>query len=267
MNGVITGGNIKFAPTLEAMALSLQEQGISLLVKDHGLGQPLRDKLAGYGAIVEEDYTTYSTSLKDITRASGTIPKETWIKPLLCLSSPFERSLWLDADTVPLRDTHKLFEKGSFVTRDHFIPQSLAEYTGRLLARALNKQFIAKYSRINAGVIGFCPADPWLAEWARLCAEIIQDRKLTRLCVGLDQSVLVTVLCERTLPMPRLLRNSAMNYPVDGFGYKSTHSRLEYPADGKALLAMVRERHQRQLVVHWMGPNKRLGRPSRKGVA
>lgn len=260
--GVLTAANSQFFPTLHAMALSLSEQSIALAVVDHGLTPEQRATLVELGVAIQGGEHQVDHDLQAVERHYRHTPGSAinaWHKPAICQSSPFERTVWIDADAIPLRDTQSLLDAGTFLTRDAYVTQEWAETVYRKTARLFSGQRtmpnFARVCRINNGVFGFARGDQLIDEWVDATRHIMAHPKISRLCVCRDQSSMIAVLASRRTA-PTIVDDPQWNYPADGLMHADAHNRLPCPLGGYELLRVARERHPKALVVHWMGPNK-----------
>ena len=110
--------------------------------------------------------------------------RNAWLKkPLACLKSPFQRTLWIDLDCEIRGSLEPLFAyadppPGLAMAKDQHDPPD-------------------PYPIYNSGVIAFRPDAPILQEWARWCVE----RNST---LRGDQEVFSQLVGEQKIPIPEL---------------------------------------------------------------
>ena len=122
-----------------------------------------------------------------------------WCKPEYMLQSPFDNTLWIDADAVVVRDFDEIFEKinqGLFFTRDHFAPITCLNdkelYEQHPVPESEEHDQIA----INSGVFGYSKErDNYILEAWHKNVEIVKNNPGLKNYIRLyDQGVLIWTL-------------------------------------------------------------------------
>ena len=109
--------------------------------------------------------------------------REAWFKkPMACLLSPFELSLWLDLDTEVCASLNILFAEWE---------------SGIELAIVRGEPWFSRYQIFNSGVFLFHQESSFLKEWNRLCQEKNE-------AVMGDQDILTELILEGKIPFKEL---------------------------------------------------------------
>jgi len=179
----------------------------------------------------------------------------------VCLASPFERTLWIDADAVPIRGLHEMFEllaEGPWVAQEDYVTHKRAAeiYTPNVVevCGELPEHF-PEVSYIGAGVMGFNHGDPWLTEWQAMCERFIASDSLLANCRCSDQNALVTLLSQKPDVGPRVITDRRCNWAANGLAIQHVTRRKRYDWTTN-LLPEFREDHPEAYVVHWCGRPK-----------
>lgn len=264
IEGVLTGANADFWPTLKVHVTACLEADTLVAVADHGLAESQRRWLTERGITILDGPFTYSLDL--YSTANQHAPNvmsaiEAWYKPLVCQASPFDRTIWIDADAVPIRgipELFQLFNAGSWVTRENWVTPEQAHRLYQPSVRDVLGHIPPHYGQvcgINNGVFGFHRGDAWLREWRDLCERFLSDPKLLANCKCRDQTALIAVLARDRSNVPRIIDDRRMNWPANGLGFHDRLRRKRYEWDGD-VLESLRADHHDALVVHWMGRPK-----------
>ena len=262
--GILTGANREFWPTLRVHVTACLESHVDVAVADHGLDQSQRQWLEAQGATLLDGPFTYSCDLYSTAKHHAACVMsaiEAWWKPLVCLASPFDRTLWIDADAVPIRgiaEMFDLFEDGPWLTRESWVTPDQARRLYEPSVRDVLGHIPPHYSEVcgvNNGVFGFHRGDAWLREWRDLCERFLSDPKLLANCKCRDQTALITVLARDACNVPRIIDDRRVNWPANGLGFQDRLSRKRYDWGGD-VLESLRADHHDALVVHWMGRPK-----------
>ena len=268
MDGVMTGATADYWPTLRLLAYACREARTDLAVWDFGLTDSQRAALLGMGRVwISKNYRTYARSLAEIEADRGNVGirvSETWLKPMLCVDSPFRTTVWIDADAVPIRGLYRLMERaaeGPFLTADSFVSPQYAYDTYVPLLQALYGRVPENYERVyrcNTGVFGFHSAAPFLEQWERTGRDIAGWPNLARLCGLGDQAMLVAMMSILPDMAPPMIEDPAWNCPANGLQIENRKHRVRYRMDQpvEAVFDALRYDHRRALVVHWMGHPK-----------
>lgn len=253
--GVLTGAKAAYWPTLAALALACREESVPLAVADHGLTPDQVQVLTADGVLVTPHACPDVLAPARGNHRPPSAP-EAWLKPRVCLQSPFERTVWIDADAVPVRDVRGLFELPCpWLTRDWWcnVGSTRTRY-GKLLAALGLPLADPRTLHVNSGVFSFHHGDLWILDWATMCDRILLSPDLLRLCGPRDQSALVAVLAQGN--GPPLSDDRTLNYPANGLPSVRMHERRRYPTDPAVMLSAVRADHPKARVVHWLGKLK-----------
>lgn len=261
--GILTGAKAAFWPTLAALVSSCLEAKVEISVVDCGLRLRHRRWLASKGVSLLPAPCDIRATLSGLRRRNrGMSDIAAWLKPAICLNSPYEDTVWIDADAVVTRDHHELFrllDEGSWVASEKWVDSAdLPDLYRDLLQLRLGgaPAPFAQACKISTGAFGFRRDDEWLASWRDVCAELMQDVRALPLCRCRDQSALVMMYCSALdLEMPRVIDDDRFNYPANGLKREDRFKRKRYPLDAN-LLSAVRDDHPHAIVVHWMGRPK-----------
>ncbi len=264
--GVLTAANSRYWPTLRLLAEAVRGANESLAVVDHGLTAKQSRWLAQQGVILHrvagpDDWSAPPRGSQPLEPPSH---PNAWLKPWLCVHSPFESTVWIDADAVPLRGLERMFE---YVSRDAWL--TLESWTSASSARKLYEPLLRRVlgrlpqrfhnaHRINTGVFGFRNGDLWLSHWWRSCRTIASDPALLSLCRLRDQAALVASLCQLPAGVdpPRIQLDRGLNWPVNDCQSSTRRGRKRYSWRDPKLLDRLRREHPQVSVVHWMGNPK-----------
>ena len=188
-----------------------------------------------------------------------------WDKPAICLTSPFEQTIWIDADAVLLRHIDRMFDyltEGPWVSRENFISEV---YGRKLYLRMAHRiygripPFYPQASKINTGVFAFSRGDQWIKDWATWCDRILADSALKIECYLHDQHALVALLCDpKFVDRPEIHEDRSLNCPANNLNYKQCSQRKQYPWDAEDCLERLRNDHPQASIVHWLGRPKPL---------
>lgn len=265
-NGILTAANSRYWPVLRLQVQATIEMGVPLAVVDHGLTGNQRRWLRQQGVLLPEipmprDWDQLGKGKQEIEPVSA---REAWIKPWICKQSPFQKTIWIDADAVPLRGVHRMYElldQGPWLTLESWVTDQSARQMYEPLLHAALGQLPPRFEnahRINTGVFGFDRDDQWLSEWWQMCLTLTSDKQLLRRCRLRDQAALVATLCvgESTIQMPRIMLDRGLNWPVNGCNAARRMRRKRYAWRDKNLLTQIQLDHPEVSVVHWMGTPK-----------
>lgn len=262
--GVLTASNASYWPTLSALALACKEQDFPLAVADHGLQPEQRNELLQLGHVTMLDNTldiNLYAAAKQNTVLRATSSSEAWLKPWICKYSPFNNTVWIDADAIPVFNLKHLFDltavHGSWVTRNHWSGNNPRSYKN--LAQAIGGVDLDRYNvacHINSGVFGYTRDTPWIDVWRETILKMfmldIASTSSTR-----DQAALVMALSSTDTPMPPLLWLDKYNLAANYLPAMQRHDRKNYNGlSGAQLLNATRADHPDAFVVHWMGRPK-----------
>lgn len=263
--GVLTAANNAFWRTLHALVRSCLAQQVPIAVCDHGLSDSHRNWLIASGAKVLPGTHAYTRPLKEIAvdhkNFNPKAPPEAWWKPLVCLDSPFDETIWIDADAILLRGADEMFaaiDEGPWLTRDWWIVSSRAAGLYESLLKAANVPKPSNFPEcvwVNSGVFGFRRGDAWLNGWRDMCQRITSQPKLLEHCRCRDQSALACWLAENQDKAPRYIEDNRWNFPANGLAARDAPNRTTYPPEVDLLTACAVD-HPEAYVVHWLGRPK-----------
>ncbi len=213
--GFLTAGNEAFAPGVRAIVHCLRVQNdLPLAVIDHGFEHDTVAFFRRCGATIIPDWLK-SPAVK--VNGDCKIPARSWQKPEFLKRSPFDETVWIDADAIPVREPARILEllsRGPFLTPETYVSHEGAFNLSRNLLRAVFGKVPDHYrllAPINAGVIGFHRGDAWVEEWSKVNAEIMRTPSWSTLCNCLDQSTLLVTLLKLNGVGPRTLTTTAYN--------------------------------------------------------
>ena len=261
--GIVTGAKAVHWPMLAAIALSTNQHALPLAIADHGLTDAQRRHLKAFAVLW-------------INAPEPTIPKvlpphhaiaepRAWTKPWTCLASPFERSLWIDSDAVPLfrnLDPLHLHAESFLIATDHpWNPHAAGMYHA-LNAACPNLNTTGKPNpaapACNTGIMAWTKGEPILTSWRNHAAMLLAHPNLLHLCGVRDQSAMWLTLRDHeanTGRKPQFL-DDTWNWPADDLPAPQSANRRPIPLDPRKLLETTRQRHPNANVVHWLGRPK-----------
>jgi len=260
--GIVTAASEDYWPCVAALALGAQENGVGFAVADHGFTAWQRQELTRIGARWIEH------PKPDLSQANGSkgiiCDIRCWWKPLVCLASPFEQSIWVDSDAVIVGDLSELFEASKDGLCTAFQQTWMGE-SQRLYRNLADRLFGAagvsaldELAHFNSGVVAWRRGELVLNAWSDWCLRLSQDSELAKLCHVRDQSGHVIACVDNRLKgHPSAIRvGNEWNYPADGLPAKECKSRKRVPLAPAELVRVTRERHPDAKIVHWLGKPK-----------
>ena len=257
LSGIVTGANEKHWPCLGALAIYAAENEIGFAVADHGLRDFQRNELDRIGVQwIKHDYPDLSC-VKNNHKISSEI--KAWWKPWVCLSSPFDRSLWIDSDAVAVGDVTDILRVGKMQisTQDLWTEQGPNIYR-KLVSLVFGDNAIATLESIpsiNSGVFAWTRGEPIIELWSRWCQAMINSPDHISVCRVRDQAGLMLALLDmkmNDIAMPEFLPDE-YNVPADYLPAGKSKYRKPVPLDPYKLLNTTRSRHSDAIVVHWLG--------------
>ncbi|WP_197454673.1 class I SAM-dependent methyltransferase [Stieleria varia] len=264
--GVLTAANSLYWPVLRLLVQATRQMGESIAVVDHGLTTIQRQWLVQEGVLIPEIPmpAEWEQIMEGQQRVELAITPQAWIKPWICMHSPFSKTIWIDSDAVPVRDLHRLFgllDESPWVTLESWISSDIARYLHEPLFHELSGHRPHRFEnahRVNTGVFGFHPDDAWIAKWWEMCMRISSDENLLGKCRLRDQGALVACLCTvaPTVQTPRIQLDRGLNWPVNGVKSQNKGDRRVYDWRDKDLLKQLQADHPDVSVIHWMGTPK-----------
>lgn len=258
--GVITGANATHWPCLAATALTLNRYRIPLAIADHGLTHQQRHALDRF-QVTWIDHPKPRVP-KAMPPAHAVAPQQAYWKPWICLASPWQRSLWIDADAIAL--THLpaaldlqhpeplLTSNDKFTLKSHLLYREFHR-VANLCGPVPDSDTHATI--VNTGVLAWTHGEPLINEWRDATQELIDRPHYHALANCRDQSTMYAVLARRQhygAPLPYYLPHS-WNWPADGLPAPSAGARKRLPVDPYKLLAVTLRRHPQTHIVHWLG--------------
>jgi hypothetical protein len=269
--GVLTACNNSplFERSLPTLVQSCTQKGVPITVVDQGLSPEQRETIASMGANVVKMDVNYDKSMGMISkghRGHPLAPSEAWWKPLVCLQTPYLRTIWIDSDAILLRGQDEMFaaigDRG-WITRDWWDywlerPQRMERLYGAVIKAYHGKAFDPKILRqrcyVNSGVFGFMRGAQWVDEWAHTCGKIIASKHLLKLCNCRDQSGLAVWLATGPEAAPPFIEDERWNYPANGLNCREVAKRKKYEGDN--LLEQLEADHPEAYVAHFLGRPK-----------
>jgi predicted O-methyltransferase YrrM len=257
--GVLTSASSPYWLTLRLQLQACGEAGVDMAVADQGLLPWQVDWLVDHGATVL--MMPGSTELQH-EQANFDLA---WDKPAICRTSPFEETIWIDADAIPLRHLDLMFDylqDGAWISLENYVSELHARQLYLRLLHAIFGHIPAFYSqasRINSGVFGFRQGDQWIKDWGTWCDIILSNPTLKQVCDLHDQHALVAVLCDpQIVDRPKIQDDRSLNCPANGLAIKESSRRKQYPWNADNCLELLRTDHPQASVVHWLGRPKPL---------
>lgn len=230
------------ARTLLATADTLAEAGESFTVFDDGMTEGTVSRLQDLGVDVRVSERGYNVGEK---------AANLWRKPLRCIDSPYEQSVWIDADAI-LLEHQDFFWEGPFVTCE---ASGKSPNTG--LYRPLIKRYFGKlpdrdweiFCIINTGVLGFSKDDKWIYEWSEMCKKLLSSPDLLKLSRCADQDAMILLLLSG-VDEPKIVTDPRWNMAANRLPPHRRFERKQYA--GPNLKERVMNDHGGAFVVHWM---------------
>ena len=266
--GILTAcnDNPMFQRTVRALAESCQELGAPLTVVNHGLRHETETILRFFGAdIVEDtvdDFLDYSL-LDDGFQRKVKAPQKAWKKPLLCKNSPYDYTVWIDADAVLLRGWDKIANMTidrDWVTRDWWTEEARSERLYKEVIESISghyePSFMNERTHINTGVFGFRKDAPWIDRWIETCALLLSTPEHLAACKCRDQSAMAVHMALGSGEKPKFIEDPAFNYPANGLTPNKCRRRKCYKSNEHDFLDAIRGDHPNTYVVHWLGRPK-----------
>lgn len=261
--GIITGATAKHWPHLAAIALAANQHNIPLAIADHGLTETQRQNLNQFA--VRWIHAPHPPIPPAAATAPAIADPKAWAKPWICLASPFDRTLWIDADAIPLLNNLQPLDPNNtafqIATDNPWNPRSAAMYTR--LNHALPNLAAPETPdptapACNTGIIAWTRHDPLITRWANTAEILLSHPELTPLCRVRDQSAMWIAIRDHqteTRQHPSYL-DPTWNWPADGLPATEAKNRLPIPYEPHALLETTRKRHPWANIVHWLGRPK-----------
>ncbi len=259
--GILTAANSDFWPILRHHVRSCREQGFDVTVVNHGLIPRQIAAIASIGGKVIEHprEAKFSLSPRQIREKQdlGNRYELAWYKPLLLQASPFDETLWIDADAIPLRGISNLFDllkDGPFISNDWWCRPWRDMYgtAVRQILGSLPDAFFAS-TWVNSGVFGVRRSDPVICNWIENCHKIMNDDVALAGSPCRDQTALAVTLSKNPELM-RVISDWRINMPVNGLIDHQSSQRKNYNFFGPHVMDRLRNDHPHAWVIHWLGP-------------
>jgi len=256
-SGIVTGASSEHWPCLGAIAIAAAEESLGFAVADHGLEAWQRDELEHLGVRWIEHGRPSLDDAKSHRKSENDL--RAWWKPWICKASPFDLSLWVDADAVLVGDMSELFEKAKL--QPCISTQARWSPSGRVYRPLLQELFpqvdatvSADLLTINSGLLAWSRNEPLIDEWMQYCERIMPTELAGRVIVR-DQAALLCALLRRYLDgdVGVTLLESAWNVPADNLPSGKSKARKPISLDPCELLATAKRRHPDAKLVHWLG--------------
>ena len=261
--GIVTGAKAIHWPVLAAIALSTNQHALPLAIADHGLTDTQRRYLRAFNVLwINAPEPPIPTILPP---HHAIAEPRAWTKPWTCQASPFERSMWIDSDAVPLFQTlaplHPQTETFMIATDGPWNPNAAGMYHA-LETACPNPSAPAHTPRhaltCNTGIMAWTKGEPIITSWRNHAATLLAHPHLLALCGVRDQSAMHLTLRDHaaaTGRTPTFLDNT-WNTPADNLPAAESANRRPIPVDPRKLLETTRQRHPTANVVHWLGRPK-----------
>ncbi len=183
IRGILTASDSPFFPALKRLVVSLKKQW-PMCVMDLGLSSLEVGWLESKGV---------QTVKRDWYCPKTVNCWHTWNKPQYIRSSPFDYTLWLDADCVVVGDLVPLFGVDPLIVRlEGSWPQNANGPHVYQVGDVAEK--LPPWSLVNAGVVGFSKeaikGDLFL-KWERMCKAAITDYSLRKSLAHQDTGALI----------------------------------------------------------------------------
>lgn len=256
--GIITGANSVNWICLSALAIGAHKNKIGFAIADHGLEKWQRTELERIGIQWIEHKKIDLPKLN-----TNSVDLRAWWKPWICQASPFEKSIWIDNDSVIIGDITPLF-KYDLCVGNHKIwighrrwiqSQDLAE---KIFDKDRLKNYYLKTKDMNCGVIGFTKNNPFIQEWIDMTEYLFKNKELLDLCVAKDQNAFILTCIKRLIEnkdIPYILENK-YNYPAEGLNNKYKHKRKKISKNPNLFLKDTIKKNPKQIIVHWISRPK-----------
>jgi len=232
------------------MVMSCKRQGIPITVLDDGLLEEQVEHIVDEGADVVEG-TAGIVAERYVYNPNN--PLIIYEKPFKCLRTPYEKTVWIDSDAIPLRDTMFYFDvldkEEAFFTKDYFSKFSVSLPLLEAL-RCPNAEMVDL--GFNSGVFGWTGNCEIIELWASVVhyvSTVPELRKLPKCC---DQDMLcyaVNALDKSHLILDGTKYNTPANFQDD----KNVERRKQYEGTDEDVFDAICADHSESLVVHWMG--------------
>ena len=251
--GILTAADAGFYRELQFLIRSLRQvEDRPICVIDLGLSEQQRHWCLQHPSVVVWRKPKLFAPMRRIYRQHWW---QAWIKPFYFLQSPFDRSLWIDADCVALKPLHELFEKldrQPLFFRDG--TSVVTENDPRLYQYLPIPEGVSTIgTNVNSGVVGLdrqrdaaiLNSWAWAAQW------IAMRPPMQKLSAWADQGLLLWAL-HRNNATNLIDLNLACNRPAfEQDGLLSSAFR-----EGRTILAELHRRFPEDTIVHFLGLQK-----------
>lgn len=258
--GIVTAANHSHWRCLAATVLFANLHRIPIAIADHGLTDAQRSNLKRFAVHWIRHQEPHIPS--DMPPHHAIAPPRAWQKPWVCLASPWERSLWIDADAVPVHSIRQALENHSptlQIATNTTWNQSSAYLYARLLttidptAETLTDEH--PETAVNTGVFAWTKGNQLIDQWRAHAANILAQPHLHGLAGVRDQSAMFLALRFHRLNGGQLVEYLApeWNTPADNLPAPAANQRRPTPANPTHFLAVAIARHPTAKIVHWLG--------------
>lgn len=249
--GVITSSNEGYFEQLLFLLASLHEVGnLATGVFDLGLTSRQREKLAdwpGVRVLPRPNLPAPQAAMADVQKP------EAWLKPVLMTHTPFDETLWIDADCIVLRDLSPIWKRvasGPFIVMDPF--QLYIRNKDELYGMLPTPPGCLPSLYANTGVFGFRRDRDWnlLAAWTYAFQAAV-DAKLRALVAFQDQGLFNWALYR--------LRMGDVIEQEPTWNHLPRRDEPILPAmyrTNKGLWDHLRDAYPDAGIIHWMGDAK-----------
>lgn len=261
--GVMTAAGANYFPGLQHLWESISQfaPSCSIACVDLGLNTSQRDWCRSHDIQLIEMLDVVPIELLDAfsdkRNRSQTFQQSRllWPRPWLVDASPFENTLWIDADAIVIRSLSELFpeiEKDVVVFTDANHPPSSPNHP-KLYQLLPVHEVTAKF--VNSGVLGVQRGrdNDLIASW-KYCVEQAATRlEVRRLISWHDQGALLWAL-HKTMRTHLIRQDVTWNCPPHGFNASRRSERKRYPR--ATFLKDLQRDHPEAGIVHYMSRPK-----------
>lgn len=262
--GIVTLADAKYAPGVDMLCRSVRESlDLPVACFDLGLGERMAawlcERHPSLRILPMPDHDDLR-SVRSAFESAGPLAKPgkrvwpIWACPFLIQSSPFARTLWIDADIVVLRNLAglvALLEDGPILTPENFAPKVTPNKPELYRLLPIQRPFDPLEPRLNAGVSGWDHAraeDRGLLEaYCHAVRAACRDRRVADAISWWDQGALIWAVQQCGLEH-RMLRTTAWNLCI-----RRTRAMGAAIGWGESTLELLRELVPEGNLLHWNG--------------
>jgi hypothetical protein len=166
--GIVTLADERYAPGVEMLCRSVRESlDLPIACFDLGLDAATVARLRAGNPSLEVVPMPDDEDMRAVRQAFGSAGPTgkpgkrvwpIWACPFLIRASPFQRTFWIDADIVVLRNLHGLvsmLDDGPVLTPENFAPKVTPNKAALYRLLPISRRFDPLEPRLNAGVSGW----------------------------------------------------------------------------------------------------------------